>query len=199
MRLGFSFSNLNRAAAALPCRLFRALLAVLLHKRDEARPMKYCVARPEMCMQPIFFGLYLPLAAGTISLHRGAPIWIDGRARRRTAEQSAVPLAHLLPPTVSVRNRYRVLIVANGAVHNGLAVHRDAWGKAVARRTQFKPVNHLFRTELPQLLNQRAINHDVSPSARFRSCGRALWFVKNRTIFPLRPSHPIWKDGEERN
>jgi hypothetical protein len=91
-----------------------------------------------------------------------------------TAARPAVPLAHLVPPTVSVRHPYRVLIVTNGAVHNGLAVLRDAWRKAVATRTQFKPVHHLFGAELRQFLNQRAITHDASPSARLHSCARAF-------------------------
>jgi hypothetical protein len=89
--------------------------------------------------------------------------------------------------------------MANGAVHNGLAVHRDAREKAVARRTQFKPVHYLFRTELPQLLNQRAINHDVSPSARFRSCGRGVLVYKNPNLsFPLASSPKLRGEGGKR-
>jgi hypothetical protein len=86
-----------------------------------------------------------------------------------TAARPAVPLAHLVPPTVSVRHPYRVLIVTNGAVHNGLAVLRDAWRKAVATRTQ-------FTCSGPSCVNfsTSAITHDASPSARLHSCARAF-------------------------
>jgi hypothetical protein len=52
-----------------------------------------------------------------------------------------------------------VLIVTNGAVDNSLAVHRYGRRQAVATRTQFVSVHHLFGSQLPQSLNQSAINH----------------------------------------